>query len=148
MQKEDEPKKLEALGLFLTKSPSEPKRFSQPCAALYGCRCRIYPDRPTYCRKFTCLLLKRLKAREISLTEAKNIVKAAREKSAAVLVLLRQLGDRSEHCALTDRVRRTAGRLGKAHPDEPTAAIYARLTLAFHELTVMLGDSFYQPPTD
>jgi uncharacterized protein len=148
LQKEDDPKELKMLGLPLTGSPWQSKRFSQPCAALEGCRCRIYPLRPTYCRKFTCLLLKRLEAGEISNLEAKKIVKTAREKSAAVLALIRQLGDQSEQRALTERVRRTAERLGNARPDEPTAAAYARLTLAFHELTVMLGDSFYRPPAD
>src|SRR4051812_35155751 len=37
-------------------------KFTQPCAALNGCRCTIYPERPEYCREFECLVLKSVKA--------------------------------------------------------------------------------------
>src|SRR5437868_1476023 len=71
LQRGDDPGRLRALGLPIA-TPHAPSsasplrktggvpapRFAQPCAALDGCRCRIYADRPAYCRQFDCLLLK------------------------------------------------------------------------------------------
>src|SRR5215472_953064 len=62
----DDPARLRALGLPLSgQTPGSKKavlNFNQPCAALEGCSCRIYADRPNHCRHFECLLLKSAKA--------------------------------------------------------------------------------------
>lgn len=51
----------------------------QPCAALEGTRCRIYPDRPARCDDFRCHLLAALQAGELDLDEALGVVALARE---------------------------------------------------------------------
>src|ERR1041385_5603363 len=67
LQPGDNAPRLQSLGLkFLPNRQSQiaNRKFSQPCAAFAGCKCTIYSERPTYCRKFECLLLKSVKTGE------------------------------------------------------------------------------------
>src|SRR6266481_7889876 len=65
LRRGDDPAHFQALGLPITcsggRKPSA-AGFPQPCVALDGCRCCIYDQRPRYCRKFECLLLKSVNA--------------------------------------------------------------------------------------
>src|SRR4051812_25402442 len=80
LQPGDDATRLEALGLSLKNFPKQKSaqtsisdsnavslkiKFSQPCVAFDGCRCRIYADRPKYCREFDCALLKCVNAGEV-----------------------------------------------------------------------------------
>src|SRR5512142_2644385 len=49
-------------------------KFAQPCAALEGCACRIYPERPAHCRNFECLLLKGVKSGKVRREAAVRII--------------------------------------------------------------------------
>src|SRR5437867_9164117 len=62
LQPADDAARLKALGLPL--DGSRKAKFSQPCAALCGCHCGIYADRPMRCRQFECALLKSVAAGE------------------------------------------------------------------------------------
>ncbi len=55
----------------------------QRCAALDGCRCEIYDDRPAACRGYRCMLYTALGEGEVSLPEALEIVAQAHRKIAA-----------------------------------------------------------------
>jgi Fe-S-cluster containining protein len=123
-------------------------RFTQPCAALDGCRCCIYPDRPKYCREFECLVLRRVQAGRISYDEARKVIQTARARSEKVKRLLRALGDEEETLSLGARFRRTAKRLERVGLDEETADLYGQLTLAVHDLNLLISDSFYAFPAD
>ena len=60
----------------------------QPCAALgSGCQCAVYEQRPLACRRYECLLLVALKANEVALGPALQIVEEAkrRQKDPAYL---------------------------------------------------------------
>ena len=118
-------------------------RFTQPCAAYDGCRCRVYADRPQYCRHFECVLLKSVTAGRTQPAEALRIIGTARSRAEKVRGLLRTLGDRNEHIALSVRFRRTARRLQGAELDEDTAETYGQLTLAVHDLNLLAGEAFY-----
>jgi Fe-S-cluster containining protein len=50
----------------------------QPCTALEGAACRCYQARPLACRRYRCALLAALEAGEVELTEALEVVAAAR----------------------------------------------------------------------
>jgi Fe-S-cluster containining protein len=125
------------------KSKTTRLKFLQPCAAFDGCRCRIYADRPGYCRGFECLTLKQLKAERLEKKTALNIVREAVRRSEKVKGLLRELGDQDEHLALSRRFRRVKQRLESDVPDEATADLFSRLSLAVHDLNLLLRDAFY-----
>ena len=117
--------------------------FPQPCAAWEGCRCRIYAERPQYCRQFECTLLKSLKAGRMQRHDALEIIKNARQRAEKVRRLLAESGDSDEHLALSIRFRRTSRRLEKSGLTEETAATFGELTLAVHDLNLLLSQAFY-----
>ena len=118
-------------------------KLPQPCAALDGCRCRIYAERPTYCRQFECLLLKNVREGRIGRLEASQMVRTAKERAEKVRSLLRELGDADEGTALSLRFQRAARRYEKTHLAEGKAEIYADLTLAVHDLNMLVREVFY-----
>ncbi len=126
--------------------PSRALRFCQPCAALEGCRCRLYGERPRHCREFECVLLKSVRAGRTSGDAALGIIRAAHGRAAEVRRLLRQLGDTDEQSPLASRFRQTARRVDQQGLDEDAAELYGRLTLAVHDLNLLLGDAFYPGP--
>ncbi len=135
------PLQIKSAGLAVLKSTV--LKFPQPCTALEGCSCRIYPERPTYCRQFECLLLKNAKDGLIHPSEALGFIRQARERAGKVRRLLNSLGDTAEHHPLSIRFRRTSARMQKTALDEQTAERYAELTLAVHDLNCLLNDAFY-----
>jgi Fe-S-cluster containining protein len=146
LQRDDDVARLQSLGLRIgTKQKSKAVRpkFLQPCGALDGCHCRIYPDRPKYCREFECLLLKHLKAGRMKTEAARRVILGARGQADNVRQLLRELGDEEEQTALSLRFQRMKRRLEANLPDEETADTFGRLTLAVHELNLLLSDAFY-----
>jgi Fe-S-cluster containining protein len=158
LQPGDDTKRLEMLGLTSvgrggkvrdlgSKAGGRRLKFPQPCAAFgEDCRCRIYPDRPKYCRQFECLLLKSVQAGKTEPDAALGIIRAARRRAEKVKRLLRELGDADEHIALSIRFRRMQKRLEKIFPDEETADRFGQLTLAVQDLNLLLGDAFYSGP--
>jgi hypothetical protein len=48
--------------------------FQQPCAALGDGCCSIYHDRPSVCRWYRCLLLRRLEAGDVSHDDARELI--------------------------------------------------------------------------
>lgn len=142
LQPEDDVDRLRALGLSIPPSNRTP-HLHQPCAAFEGCRCAIYSERPSYCRKFECLLLKSVKAGQTSKAAALQIIATARKRADKVLGLLRALGDADESVALGLRFRRTTRRMEKGGLDEKGAATYSELTLAMHDLNLLLSEAFW-----
>lgn len=118
-------------------------KFPQPCAAFDGCRCRIYDNRPKHCRAFDCALLKNVNAGGVKVPAALRSIEKARNLAEKVRQLLRKLGDKDEHIALSLRIRRTAKRLHQMEIDRATAVIFSELTLASHDLNLLLSEVFY-----
>jgi Fe-S-cluster containining protein len=145
LEPEDDATRLRALGLPFANQNSKIKiqKFKQPCSAFAGCRCNIYAERPKYCREFECLLLKSVKAGDTSRTRAMRIIGTALERVKKVKELLCALGDRDEHLALSKRFQRTKRRLEGDELDDETAERFSELTLAVHDLNVLLSDAFY-----
>jgi len=122
-------------------------RFLQPCAAYDGCRCKIYSARPRYCREFDCLLLKSVKEGTATRGQALRVIRAARCQADLVKKLLGLLGDTQENASLADRFRRLSKRLTQAELDTAQADLFSQLSLAFHDLNLLLNDAFYPAPT-
>ncbi len=148
----DEIGRLRSLGLELEPKPRKSKMtgaakptavFVQPCSAFDGCRCRIYAERPGYCRRFECLLLKRVEAGETARPAALRVIRTARARADKVRRLLRELADTDEHLPLASRFRRTTRRVELLGIEEPLAKTYGDLTLALHDLNLLLSDAFY-----
>lgn len=115
----------------------------QPCVAFDGCRCRIYSERPHYCREFECLLLRNVRKGRTSKVGALEIIRSARELADKVWHLLRELGDVDEDRTLSVRFRHTARRLERSQLDKHTAKVFGELTVAVHNLNCLLSSSFY-----
>ena len=133
------------LGLKVGSFPKGPG-FGQACTAFAGCQCNIYAERPTYCREFECLLLKSVKAGQTESTAALKIIRSALRRVKKVKQLLQQLGDADETLALSKRFRRMRRRLESRPMDKETAGIFGELTLAVHDLNVLLSEKFYPAP--
>jgi Fe-S-cluster containining protein len=148
LQPGDDAEKLESLGLPISetktrKSPIVNRKFPQPCAALTGCRCRIYADRPARCRQFECALLKSVHAGETEVAVALRVIRRTRQRADQVRALLREIGDVDEALALSLRFKRTRRRVEASPPDDASAEIFSRLTLAVHDLNLLLSGKFY-----
>ncbi len=63
--------------------------FSLPCAAFNGC-CSIYTVRPSICRSFRCLLLRRLEKGDVSTEEARRIIRITRDMRDRAIASIRQ----------------------------------------------------------
>src|SRR4051812_3594263 len=109
LQPADDAAKLKSFGLPVSVSRSALRvlRFNQPCAALDGCRCEIYAERPSRCRQFECALLQSVANRETEVDDALRVIRDARRRSEKVRALLRESGDNDETLALSLRFKRT-----------------------------------------
>ena len=146
LEPEDDAHLLQSLGLkFAPNRQSQivNRKFLQPCTAFAGCECKIYSDRPAYCRKFECLLLKSVKSGQTEPADASRVIRSALRRVKKVKRLLLQLGDADETLALSKRFRRVQRKLESSPLDKETAQTFGELTLAMHDLNVLLSERFY-----
>jgi Fe-S-cluster containining protein len=142
LQPGDKPARMRAWGISI--APRRGKfRFPQPCAAFGGDHCRIYEGRPRYCRDFECGLLRAVHARQLKPAVALRWIRAVHRRADRVKRLLRQLGDDDERVSLRRRFQRMAKRCHAGAPHHQTADLFSRLTLAMHELNLILRNRFY-----
>lgn len=146
LQPGDDAAKLRRIGLpFVT---SRKLKFPQPCAALDGCRCRIYADRPSRCRDFECALLKSVAAGETEVPAALRTIRETQKRAEKVRRLLRASGDANERLALSLRFKRTQRRFESSPFDEGAGDTFGELTLAVHNLNLLLREKFYPAAGD
>jgi Fe-S-cluster containining protein len=170
LQARDDPLRLRALGLPLQKRRADSEarkdlatalsgprrwRLPQPCSALGpDGRCRVYPDRPSRCRAFECVLFKEVQAGRRELLAGLRVIRAALDQADRIKNLLRQLGDTEESLALSLRFQRMQKAMGSRRLPGESAALYANLrlaahesyaelTLAVHDLNLILGREFH-----
>jgi len=75
----------------------------QPCGALKGKRCSIYPYRPDCCRTFECRLLQEVRRGQVCVGRAKEQVEEALNWIDRVKELAVQLGQDNEGLPLKER---------------------------------------------
>lgn len=80
--KAHESEKAATLGLEI--NGEDHPAFALPCPRFAGC-CTIYEDRPNACRGFRCALLRRLDDKQISLTDALEIVREAQRLASEAM---------------------------------------------------------------
>jgi hypothetical protein len=76
------------------------------------------------------------------LGQALRIVQRARRQAARVRQLLAQLGDRDDSVPLSVRFRRMRARFEGGLEDNESVDTFGELTLATHELNVLLSEAF------
>ena len=108
----------------------------------------VYAERPTHCRDFECALFIAVAGGELETTAAQRAIGLARQRAQRVRRLLRALGDHDETKALNVRFRKTRRRFENMPIGEDAAATFAQLTLAVHDLNLLLGEKFYPGDAD
>ena len=142
LQSDDQSDKLTPVGITLRRK-GKVQCFTQPCVALDGCRCQVYADRPKYCREFECALLKSVLAGKTDFPAASRVVRAAQKRADKVRKLLRELGDNNETLSLSKRFQRVKKQMESTGFDEETAGTFGDLSIAVHELNMLLSEAFY-----
>jgi hypothetical protein len=99
------------------------------------------------CRQFECALFKSVAVGEAGVEVALGVIRDARKRAEKVKALLRELGDSEESLALSLRFKRAKRRFEISEVDESSAEAFSRLTLAVHDLNLLLHDKFYPPPS-
>ena len=100
----DEATTLEVLGLEIEDADEEHRGLLlQPCRALKGTRCGIYPHRPECCRTFECQLLQDVQRGAVDVSRAQEKVADALSRIAHIKSLLVTLGQRDERLPLRER---------------------------------------------
>ena len=100
----DEATALEVLGLDIEDADEGHRGLLlQPCRALKGTRCGIYPHRPECCRTFECRLLQEVQRGTVDVGRALERVTDALSRIAHIKFLLATLGQRDERLPLKER---------------------------------------------
>lgn len=143
LHRDDRAQTLKALGLNVRpKGRAGKQGFHQPCPAYQDSLCSIYSNRPCQCRAFKCGQLKRLAAREITVTTALKNIQRARSMADRVLGLLDQCGNQEIDKALTTRYRRTMAQPIDLTLGDEAADLRGQLLLAMRDLMHLLKRDF------
>lgn len=94
--------RLECLGIAV-EDDGDGYVLPQPCAALEGTRCSVYPHRPGSCRTFECALLLRVRRGDVGLPVALVRVRETRTRIARIEALLGGRRARRDPLSLTER---------------------------------------------
>jgi Fe-S-cluster containining protein len=141
LRKGDDVQRLVELGLSLEK---EGRRwaFAQPCACFDGKLCRIYAERPAYCRAFECGLLKGVQAGELEPKTALKTIAEAKRRVEKVRCLLQRLGQNDEQLALIKRYAQVMREPIDLSGTEDVAELRGELMLAINDLMQALQRDF------
>ncbi|MGZ5505016.1 MAG: hypothetical protein ACXWKH_01460 [Limisphaerales bacterium] len=90
------------------------------------------------------MLLKNAQEGRVTESEALRVIKDCREKAARVEELLAQLGDDETTVALSKRFQSMRRKMetGRGAPEH--VDVFGLLTMAMHELNVLLSERFYR----
>jgi Fe-S-cluster containining protein len=141
LRKGDDAQRLAELGLSLVKKGCKPA-FAQPCACFDGTLCRIYSERPAYCRAFECGLLKGVQAGELEAKTALKTIAEAKRRVEKVRCLLQRLGQNDEQLALIKRYAQVMREPIDLSGTEDSAELRGELMLAVNDLMPALQRDF------
>src|SRR5882724_3401499 len=119
-------------------------RVAQPCPAFNfaDCKCAIYAERPSRCRKFECKQLLAVRTGKKTSEAALKKIREARKLANEVENLLEQLGFNEKRLPFSKRFQKCqrAAERGKISPDDLDSL--ADLQLAVHRLNALLAQEF------
>ena len=139
----DEAAALEVLGLEIEDADDGHRGLLiQPCRALKGRRCSIYPHRPECCRTFECRLLQQVQRGAVGIGPAREKVADALRRIAHIRSLLLALGQRDEHLPLKERCAEAVTLSGGASADPATQRRRDELETAMTSLESLIRKTF------
>ena len=141
LRKGDDAQRLAELGLPLVKKGRKPA-FAQPCVCFDGTLCRIYAERPVYCRTFECGLLKRVQAGELGVDAALKTIAQAKRQVEKVCELLRCTGSDDGQLALSQRYERAMSGPVDLSGGKASAGLPGKLMTTYRDLMQMLQGDF------
>jgi Fe-S-cluster containining protein len=94
---------LEVMGLEIEEGEENGELLLQPCKALQGRRCSIYPHRPECCRTFECRLLQNVRRGAVSIDQAKEKIASTLSGIERIKKLLAHMGQDDERSSLKER---------------------------------------------
>jgi Fe-S-cluster containining protein len=141
LRKGDDAKRLAELGLPLEKKGRQ-RAFAQPCACFDGTLCRIYAERPGYCRAFECGLLKRVQAGELGADVALKIITQTKQQVEKVCELLRCTSSDNQRLALSQRYRWAMSEPVDLSGGKATTGLPGKLMANYHDLMRTLQRDF------
>lgn len=122
--------RLVALGLEVDESDAEGDVLVQPCAALRGTRCGVYPHRPACCRAFECRLLGESQRGAVTVDAALATIAATRSLVRRAVALLARLGQRDTCLPLAERAAQAVADAADAGPAQRERADALESTMA------------------
>ncbi|MGA2278927.1 MAG: YkgJ family cysteine cluster protein [Verrucomicrobiota bacterium] len=141
LRKGDDVQRLAELGLSL-EGKGRQRAFAQPCACFNGMLCRIYAERPAYCRAFECGLLKRVQAGELGAGAALETIAQAKRQVEKVCELLRGTGSDDGRLALSQRYGRAMSEPVDLSGGETSARLPGKLMTIYRNLMQTLQRDF------
>src|SRR5687767_64982 len=133
---------LEVMGLEIEEEESR-GLLLQPCRALKGKRCSIYPHRPDCCRTFECRLLQEVKRGAVSVEQAKEKIAEALKRIKRVKEMIIQLGQTNERLPLKERCMRALAPSEEANHDPEMNRKRIELESAMISLESLIEATFF-----
>jgi Fe-S-cluster containining protein len=139
----DEASSLEVMGLEIEDADEDDAGLLvQPCGALKGKRCSIYPHRPDCCRTFECRLLQQVKRGAVSVPRAKVKIAEALKRIERVEELIARLGPGNERLPLKERCAEALALAAEAEPDPGMNRKRAELQAAMTSVQGSIQETF------
>ena|ERR1041385_8327416 len=143
----DEASALEIMGLEIEDADGDDGALLlQPCRALKGKRCSIYPHRPDCCRTFECRLLQEAKRGAVGVEQAKEKIAEALSRIERVKELIGQLGQGYERLPLKARCVEALARTEEVAADPALKRKRADLQAAMTSVESLLQETFLRLP--
>ena len=91
--------------------------------------------------------MKRVQAEQMDAAAALSLIRTARARAEKVRCLLAALGDNDQKIALSLRFQRMSRQLERITKDDAATDLFSQLTLAVHDLNLLIGQEFYPGPS-
>ncbi|MSU57345.1 MAG: YkgJ family cysteine cluster protein [Pedosphaera sp.] len=144
---DDEATALEVMGLEIEDADGDDGALLlQPCRALKGKRCGIYPHRPECCRTFECRLLQEVRRGALGVEQAKETIAEALKRIKRVNELIVQLGEGNEGLPLKERCADALALSVDAATDSAVNRKRAELQVAMNSVESLVQETFLAPP--
>ena len=141
----DEASALEVMGLDIEDADDheiDGGLLLQPCAALKGKRCSIYPYRPDCCRTFECRLLQEVRRGAVSVDRAKDKIAEALKRIQRVKELIVAFGQANEHLPLKERCVEALALSDEVDADPETNQMRDELEAAMTSVERLIQETF------
>ena len=139
----DEASALEVMGLEIEDADEKDGGLLlQPCRALKGKRCSIYPHRPDCCRTFECRLLQEVKRGAVGVNRAKEKIAEALKRIERIKELIVQLGPGDERLPLKERCVEALALSEEVAADPETNRKRAELQFAMTSVENLIQKTF------